>query len=112
LVYSDVLGGDFVLLQNDANGFSTVFRHNAYPYDTLGTDSTRIYLGLKSTRAEIMKLHKWIDKVQDTLMNLRLLCWQAKGFKEWYVQKPDIHSRYTRLIDDFINPKSALGRNF
>jgi len=51
--------------------------------DHFGNGGKRIYIGLKSTRAELFKINKWITAVNDELMDLRLQSWHGKGFKEW-----------------------------
>lgn len=54
----------------------------------------RIYIGMRSPRTEIYKLHKAIRRIEEDhitepgkypsdLMNLRLIAWHAKGFKAW-----------------------------
>lgn len=86
-VYSDSIGGDYIksegIIFNDEGlrwkdyykqGISSVFR-----LDSLGIDSNHIYIGTKSNRAEIMKLHRWIEAVEDTLLKLKLLAWYYYG---------------------------------
>ena len=100
LIYSDRIGGDYIRMHNDPNGLDTCYRWGVYIFSIMGIDSNQIYTGLKSTRAEMYKMHKWIKANETTLMNLRLQSWYAKGFTKWYVQHPDITTG--NLIDQYI----------
>lgn len=99
LVLSDIIGGDYVKTVNDPNGFTNYFVPSVYSLNDLGVASNRIYIGLKSTRFEIMKLNKWIDRIesnkiaipslyQESLMDLRLVAWKGKGFTTMENQDP------------------------
>ncbi|HRT68423.1 MAG TPA: hypothetical protein P5216_06760, partial [Bacteroidota bacterium] len=67
----------------------------------MGLDADHIYIGIKSARAEIYKMHKWIKANENILMNLRLQAWYAKGFSKWYVQDSNVHN--SNLIDKYFD---------
>jgi hypothetical protein len=48
----------------------------------------KVYVGRTSNRYELMKVNKFIERAESTLMDLRLLCWKAKGFHTLYSQDP------------------------
>lgn len=79
------------------------YLRNTDRFDSLYVNSDRIYVGTKSKRLEINKIHKWIDYVQDTLVKLNLQAWYWKGYKEYYTQNPYNYSPNTNLLSSFIN---------
>ncbi|OGU56833.1 MAG: hypothetical protein A2X64_07415 [Ignavibacteria bacterium GWF2_33_9] len=106
LLYSEDLGGDYVLgndNQNvsDPNGFDDHFNNSSYDFSTMDIDKDNIFIGLKSARTEINKIHKWIKANENTLMNLKLQAWYGKGFLELYKQNPS--SIYSNLMNFYID---------
>jgi len=101
LLKSDSLGGDFVNVVNDPNNLHRYFSPDGYKWDSLGINQNRIYLGLKTTRTEVSKIHKWIDKVEDKLLSLRLIAWLGKGYVKLYSQDSEIgvNDIITKFID-------------
>ncbi len=83
LVYSDLIGGDYIDLNDrdtiNSYGWGLFFDQNDYDWNTMGIDSNHIYVGFKSNRAEIRKFHKWIEAVEDTLLDLRLVSWVRRA---------------------------------
>lgn len=136
LVYCDIIGGDYINLgdTNTSNerktyGFGHWINPNLYCWDTLGIDSNHIYLGLKSTRAETMELHRWIEAAEDTLLKLNLLACYDKGIfssnqiiydTSFYSQSPKIatdtllskfvhiHKVKTKRIDNSVYDNDSL----
>ncbi|MGA2296907.1 MAG: hypothetical protein ABSG15_05080 [FCB group bacterium] len=90
LVYNNFIGGDYINYLDTNYKWNNYFNPNVYDLNFMKVDTGHFYIGLRSTRAEIMKNHKWIDAVQNELMNLKLMAWYAYGFKNWYVQDPTI----------------------
>ena len=100
LVMSDAIGGDYINTASDPNNFpAKFFKPTIYNWNQLGIPQNRIYIGLKSTRFEMMKVNKCIAQIdankinipslyQESLMDLRLVAWKGKGFKTWYNQDP------------------------
>ncbi len=84
-IRSDVINKDFLDTLRDWNHFLDYI-----PYDsvatTMGVARDRIYMGRKSPRVELWKIHNWIRTVDDTLMKLHLSAWYDKGFKVWQNQ--------------------------
>ncbi|MGA2296305.1 MAG: hypothetical protein ABSG15_02025 [FCB group bacterium] len=104
LVYSDIIGGDYIDLIDPYNyRWDSCFNPNAYYFDTLGIDQNHIYIGLKSTRASIMKINKWIEANEQKLINLHLTAWYGHGFTNWYLQDPNYtFIQYTQHFLDSI----------
>jgi len=67
----------------------------------LGLDTNKLYIGRKSNRSTLYKIHKWVKANENTLMDLRLQAWYGKGYRSWYVQHPDIQDG--NLMDKYIN---------
>jgi hypothetical protein len=99
---SDIGGSDFIRPGGEILNFNS----RMICLDTIGKYQTRpynkIYYGRKSCRLEMRKVHEWIRATENTLMQLRLQCWWAKGYREWYQQ----HPKYTEsdtLINKFVD---------
>jgi hypothetical protein len=103
LIYYDGIGGDYIKLQDDPNDIDDVFDDSEYRFETLGIDANHVYIGLKSARSEINKVHKWIDAVEGDLLNLRLQAWYGKGFVRLYSQHPDHNAIADTIIKQFID---------
>lgn len=93
LIYSDTIGGDFIKT-NDAFKRTKLLRKSELRLDKFNHDSTRIYIGTKSTRAQLYKIHKWITSVDNELMDLQLQAWHGKGYKEWELWNQYNHYKY------------------
>ncbi len=100
-INSDLLGGDFINLNNDPNNLNVGFNSSKYNYSLMGCDTNRTYLGLRSTRTELFKLHKFISINETELMNLELQSWYGKGFIKMYSQRPEISS--PGILNNFID---------
>ena len=104
LVYSNMNGGDFVNLNDDNYyRFKQNYIPSVYNWDILNISQERIYLGIKSSAAEIYKFDRFIRANESTLLNLRLKAWYGKGFIEMYSQSPEITS--ANFLEDFVDYK-------
>ncbi|MBS1537750.1 MAG: T9SS type A sorting domain-containing protein [Bacteroidetes bacterium] len=63
-----------------------------------GVDTNHIYLGRKSVRLEVLKIHDRIETIGDTLMRLRLMGWLGKGFRTLISAKDNDTSYLTKFI--------------
>lgn len=93
LLYSDTIGGDFKIYP-DRNLAIDGIDTNNLRLDLFNHDGKRVYVGLKSARTQMYKLHKWITAVDDELMDLRLQAWHGKGYKEWEEWNKYKHYKY------------------
>ena len=88
---SETAGSDFILQSGDIRQLNYF-----YPLDTvakyLERPITKIYLGRRSQRMEMYKIHQFVRHNDSILVNFRLQCWLAKGYKRWYSQSPDLTS--------------------
>ena len=101
LVYSDIISGDYIDLSDSTfYNWKNHFISSVYDWQTMRVDSNHIYIGLKSARAEIMKKNMWIQEVEDTLLNLKLVAWYGKGFKILYLDSTEIQT--DTIIKEFI----------
>ncbi len=66
--------------------------------DSFGVDTNHIYIGRKSTRLEIMKLHDRINVFGDTLMRLQLQGWYGKGLREFRSMKNNDSTLLTNFL--------------
>ena len=83
---SELAGPDFFRTSDEILNFN----NRLISMDTLAKyldrPRDRIYLGRKSNRLEMRKLHDWVRANDSLLMRLRLVSWLAKGYKCWYIQ--------------------------
>ncbi len=112
--------GNF-LLRSDASG-SDFIQHNEpmemNKYCKLdstgianGVDSNRIYIGRKSQRLEVMKVHDRIHIIEDTLMRLQLMGWYGKGhfpIKIYRDNDSTYLTKYLRLDSGYLKTKSCV----
>ncbi|HRE59365.1 MAG TPA: hypothetical protein PLW09_16255, partial [Candidatus Kapabacteria bacterium] len=80
ILKSNAIGSDF-LVQGDASNMDD-YIHFDSTATILGISKNRIYMGRKSIRHEVCKVHDYIHKIGDTLMNIELMGWYGKGFRE------------------------------
>ncbi|WP_295337492.1 hypothetical protein, partial [Flavobacterium sp.] len=68
---------------------------------TMGVQPNRIFMGKKSIRNEMYKLHTWVRNNETLLMNLRLQAWYGIGYKTWYKQRPSetVNTSLTKFVD-------------
>jgi len=100
-LYSDEVGTDFVDSVHNT--------WNAYNYvkldilsETFGVPKSRIYIGTKSIRTELARIHQWLHANESILMRLRLVAWCSKGFRMWGNQDSSI-STSSSLLERFIS---------
>ena len=84
LLYSNKIGGDFIQTHDPFININKLNK-SQLRLNMFGHDSNRVYIGIKSLRTQLYKTHKWINALDDELMDLRLQAWHGKGFKEWEV---------------------------
>ncbi len=101
LLRSDDIGGDF-FVEGD-----TMHIERFLDFDTVSAYSmiprSRIYLGVKSNRLEMKKLHDWIRSCEQELMSLRLQSYWGKGYrlvKHNRYNDSVFESRFLRLNPD------------
>ena len=106
----DELGVDFLSVSNDLSHLLDLMEpNNTLPPNKLarihnfaqflGVPDDRIYLGAKSTRLALRKVHDFAMENSSTLLNLRLVSWFAKGFRTWTSHHPNVP---ITKIKDFI----------
>jgi hypothetical protein len=103
LLNSSLIGGDFIQFPSDPSTFTKFLNINSILWDTLAISQNRMYVGRASARWETTKLNRWIEAVQDTLMNLHLTAWYAHGFKNWYIQDPIFNQHNPNLLNSLID---------
>ncbi|MDT3738223.1 MAG: T9SS type A sorting domain-containing protein [Candidatus Kapabacteria bacterium] len=72
--------------------------------NTMGVLIDRIFMGKKSVRLEMRKLHDWVRNNEGTLMNLKLQAWFGKGYTVLYNQRRTFASdsmfkKFVRISD-------------
>jgi len=99
LLYSDLVGGDYITIPtgpNDSLWDYTRIQDYLPKYatmkDFLGLETNRLYIGRKSARTSMYKIHEWVRANEETLMKLRLQAWLGKGYRKWYAQGSQITS--------------------
>ena len=90
-IYLDEIGEDFVKTTNDSMHLDQYLDFNVFP-KVLGIKPNRLYVGIKSNRLALYKVHSWITQpsIDSILMRLRLACQYSKGFRVWYNQDNQI----------------------
>ena len=108
-IYNDSVGSDFFNPKGDYDNILKRWIPLQNTTSAMEVDSNRVYLGRKSPRVELYKIHNWVKANDTTLMNLRLACWYGKGFKTWYNQDT---ARYGNdsLIKKFIDYPKIITR--
>ncbi len=89
-LYSDIVGTDFIDYSPNSNEVPYIKQgiSQSNVSEFMQVKPNRIYLGRKSQRTAMKKLHDYIMANSDTLMGLKLVTWHAKGFKEWTTSDP------------------------
>jgi Secretion system C-terminal sorting domain len=111
LIYGNSLGGDFIgnpdVYRLDYAGseksLDEMIDWNAIDSNLTGLTRDRVYIGRKSTRAEVYKTNIWIDAVEDELMSLKLRAWYAKGIQSWKSQHPMYEGNSNNRLEDYVN---------
>lgn len=120
VVMNNSLGSDyienndiFLLANRDNSGtipdytIDNFINENVIEEDSTGLDTDRFYVGSKTYRKEAWKLNKWIEHNEDEIMDLRLVAWYGKGYKELYRQHPDFDFQNDTILDNFIDFKNV-----
>jgi hypothetical protein len=98
---SDSVGTDFVNAKyNTWNAWNYIDLERTA--QEMEIDTSRIYIGTKSMRAELFEQHSFIRANDDLLMNLKLASAMSKGFRKYYTQDEDSFGTDT-LMSKFIN---------
>lgn len=84
LIYSNIIGGDYIQTPDPFKSVNLV-NMSKLRLGLFNRSSDKVYIGIKSARSQLHKLHKWITAVDSELMNLRLQAWYGKGYKSWEV---------------------------
>jgi len=104
LIYAYEFLGDYLrrtsqnLLPGGHRYADTMFRFtpnldSAYRLDIMGIDSLHIYTGSMSNRAEMGKIFRWVEAVEDTLLHLKPIAFLYKGINKFYVQDTAVKSK-------------------
>ncbi|MDC1068391.1 T9SS type A sorting domain-containing protein [Candidatus Kapabacteria bacterium] len=121
LINSDTLGGDFFTSPDyyfmgnfhetgiDRQPISNFIDNTLINFDSLNISTERIYKGTRTKRTEMSKLNKWIDHVEDELLDLRLIAWYGKGYKELYRQHP-LYGDLFDALENKVNYKDIRTR--
>ncbi|MCB9221493.1 MAG: T9SS type A sorting domain-containing protein [Ignavibacteria bacterium] len=100
-IYSDSVGTDFIDARNDVweirDSVDLVKIAENWRVDT-----SRVYIGTKSYRAELFEQHSFIRANDSLLMNLRLSAAMSKGFRKHYTQDYQLYGSDT-LLSSFID---------
>ncbi len=102
---SDFLGGDVDYL-GIYSRIPTLERNEIA--EIMGTRTDRFYIGKKSTRLELRKLHEWVLNNEEHIMSQRLQAWYGCGYKIWETRHPRWGS--TDIMRKFINVDSVKTR--
>jgi type IX secretion system substrate protein len=98
---SDSVGTDFVNAKyNTWNAWNYIDLERTA--QEMEIDTSRIYIGTKSMRAELFEQHSFIRANDDLLMNLKLASAMSKGFRKYYTQDEDSFGTDT-LMSKFIS---------
>jgi hypothetical protein len=105
---ADEPGGDYLGVGID----SLYLYDNVYSKDTvalyMSSAVDKLYIGKKSKRAELRKLHEWVLNNEDFIMSQRLQAWYGCGYKIWESRHPRWGG--TDIIRKFINVDSVKTR--
>ncbi|HPI20168.1 MAG TPA: hypothetical protein PKY56_07335, partial [Candidatus Kapabacteria bacterium] len=86
---SDLAGPDFIRTSNEIMNLND----RLYDLDTiakyLDRPANKLYIGRRSLRKEMKRLHDQIRRCEDELMKLRLVAWMGKGYRLWNNHHPD-----------------------
>ena len=87
--------------------FANVTDTNSYNWNLMNIPKNRVYIGLNSIRTGLARHNQWVKKNSAYLMNLKLICWQGKGFSKFYQQDTSYYDDIIwRFIDkDFITTR-------
>lgn len=105
-INNDIIGGDF--LEIDDPSTSTVERdpsnYDSYILEDslssyLGVPEHRIYLGRRSQRLELRRIHEFLQKpeVWDNIKNLNIVSWWANGFRDNRFWNEELYTNFNPL---------------
>lgn len=96
-IRSPEVGHDFITPTSMSNYWQYIRRGD---YASIaGIDSTRIYIGLRSMRIEIMKMHDYILASEADIMSMRLMALSGKGFNWLRSARDNDTTLYTRYVN-------------
>ena len=86
---SEIAGPDFIRTENEIMNLND----RLYYLDTiakyLDRPKDKLYVGRRSLRKEMKRLHDQIRRCEYELMKLRLVAWMGKGYRLWNNHHPD-----------------------
>ncbi len=86
---SEIAGPDFIRTENEI----LKLNERLYYLDTiakyLDRPKDKLYVGRRSLRKEMKRVHDQIRRCENELMKLRLVAWMGKGFRLWNNHHPD-----------------------
>jgi hypothetical protein len=104
----DELGGDYLGIGTDhLNLYNRIYNKDSVA-KVMGTRTNRFYIGKKSTRIELRRLHEWVLNNEDFIMSQRLQAWFGSGYKMWGSRHPRWGG--TDIMRRFINVDSVKTR--
>ena len=106
-IYRDEIGKDFIDTVNDACHFDRYIKFDQMS-NLLHVNKTRMYIGHKSTRLELLKIHDFVNANDSVLMKLKLVCNYSKGFRIWYNQ--DTARFSLNIMDNIIDTNNIKTR--
>ncbi len=80
------VGDDFINSEYDTWNLETDSTRFSYVDTTAqyaGIDRDRVYIGTRSIRSELVKLHTFLDLMSDEIMDLRPFASLSKGYRQW-----------------------------
>ena len=83
----DDIGSDFLNETGDSTNMNLFIDFDVV-CDSFQINHDRLYLGRKSIRKEMKKIHDWVKYNQNELLNIKLAAWYGIGYKEFYNQDP------------------------
>ncbi|HPI20548.1 MAG TPA: hypothetical protein PKY56_09275 [Candidatus Kapabacteria bacterium] len=83
------IGGDFISSIYEPNSLYAKLQNKDSIAFNMGTTQDKLYIGRRSLRLELKKIHDQIRRCEDELMKLRLVAWMGKGYRLWNNHHPD-----------------------
>ncbi|MEI6089606.1 MAG: T9SS type A sorting domain-containing protein, partial [bacterium] len=109
-ILDDSLGGDYIKPRHDPAFKDHYIPNSNYNFTELGIDSNHVFIGTRSTRFELYKINQLIKYNEQTLLNLKLISWYAKGHRKWYVQDPSVDQVSDTLLNILVDLKNITTR--
>lgn len=104
LLYSESIGGDYINKNDNANStynWASKYDSTKYDWNRMGVPVDSLYIGLRSMRAEMYKVHSFLKANEQELLNLDLQAWYGKGFTKLYTQGYQYNHNDT-IIKNFV----------